>query len=70
MRHDRILQRVAAAEREKLDRVDQLLGGGRVICDRCGATLENWGTHCTAELTELCPGFLAIDDAREGRLES
>lgn len=38
--------------------------GGKVICDRCGATLDNYADVCSAALGDPCPGFRAIDDAK------
>lgn len=35
------------------------------ICNRCGATLDTYAAQCTAELTDPCPGFMAIDAARQ-----
>jgi hypothetical protein len=34
------------------------------ICQRCGATLDTFADACTADLTDPCPGFLAIDRAK------
>jgi hypothetical protein len=48
--------------RARIERIERLLAGS-VICDRCGATLEQFATRCGAELTDLCPGFVAIDEA-------
>ena len=36
---------------------------GKVICDLCGATLETYAETCTADLSERCPGFEAIENA-------
>lgn len=36
---------------------------GKVICDRCGATLADYAEKCTAPLNEWCPGFRAIEKA-------
>jgi ribosomal protein L40E len=38
--------------------------GQRVICSRCGARLESYASFCTADLSEACPGFEAIEQAR------
>lgn len=35
---------------------------GHVVCQRCGATrMTEAMTGCTAELTEVCDGFIAIE---------
>ena len=39
--------------------------GDSVICGNCGATLETFADACTAGLSEPCPGFLAIEQAKE-----
>lgn len=44
--------------------VEAELGGGRVICDRCHATLETFADVCSAGLLDQCQGFLAIDKAK------
>lgn len=38
--------------------------GDSVICRKCGATLSAYADACTADLQELCPGFLAIEQAK------
>lgn len=38
---------------------------GKTICERCGATLESFADQCTADLSERCPGFEAIERALE-----
>lgn len=38
--------------------------GGKVICDRCGATLDTFADACSADLCDICPGFTAIDQAK------
>lgn len=35
------------------------------ICDRCGATVDTFADDCSAELDDPCPGFLAIDKAKD-----
>ncbi len=42
--------------------VEQTLGDS-VICSRCGATLATYA-YCTAPLSDACPGFLAIEQAK------
>lgn len=44
--------------------VEQALRGA-VICDNCGATCETFAERCTAGLSFLCPGFVAIETAKE-----
>lgn len=44
-------------------RVVAMLGGGKVICARCGCTLADYDTKCSAALNEPCPGFEAIERA-------
>ena len=39
--------------------------GDAVICRNCGATLMTYAEACTADLQELCPGFLAIEQAKK-----
>ena len=34
---------------------------GKVICDRCGVTLETYASHCPADLSDSCPGFMKIE---------
>ncbi len=38
--------------------------GDRNICYRCLAKLASYPMRCTAELSEPCPGFRAIEDVR------
>lgn len=49
--------------RERRKRVEDALDDGRVICDRCGATLWTYAEKCTADLADACPGFQAIERA-------
>lgn len=35
------------------------------ICGRCGATLDSYGSLCAAELDEACPGFNAVEAAKQ-----
>ncbi len=35
-----------------------------VICDRCGATLLDYGDQCEVKTGEKCPGLVAINQAR------
>ncbi len=37
--------------------------GNRVICERCGATMQTYADACTADLGDACPGFVAIEEA-------
>jgi len=37
---------------------------GKVICDRCGATLETY-SDCPADLSDPCPGFVTIENAKQ-----
>ena len=39
---------------------------GKVICTRCGATLETYSDQCSAALDDTCPGFIAIEEAAHG----
>lgn len=48
---------------DRIEKVEAALGDGRVICDRCGATLETYADKCTADLDARCPGFEAIERA-------
>jgi hypothetical protein len=42
-------------------RLEDALGDGRIICERCGATLATYADVCPAEIGALCPGLLAMD---------
>lgn len=55
------LSKILVAEH---DFVEQRLRG-LVICDRCQATLTTYANTCSADLSEVCPGFQAIEDARK-----
>lgn len=35
------------------------------ICAGCGATLDTMNTACTADMLDPCPGFLAIENAKQ-----
>jgi hypothetical protein len=37
---------------------------GKVICDWCGATLDDFAERCAADLLVVCPGFVAIERAK------
>lgn len=39
--------------------------GDKVICGRCGATLDTFADQCSADLDDPCPGFVAIDEAKK-----
>lgn len=39
--------------------------GDSVICQKCGAGLNTYADHCTADLAEPCPGFIAIENAKK-----
>lgn len=39
--------------------------GNATICTLCGATLESFAETCTASLQDLCPGFTAIEQAKD-----
>jgi hypothetical protein len=39
--------------------------GDEIICERCGACLDDYAGRCTAELSDACPGFMTIEDAKE-----
>lgn len=43
--------------------VEAKLGTG-VICDRCHATCDTFADQCSADLSEMCPGFIAIEEAK------
>lgn len=45
--------------------VEAVVGGGKVICGRCSATLADFADKCSADLDDACPGFLAIDRAKD-----
>lgn len=53
------------ADRRAIDRaVEAALGGGKIICDRCHATLDTFADTCTADLADECPGFTAINQVK------
>jgi hypothetical protein len=35
------------------------------ICHRCGATLATYADKCSADLSDACPGFLAIEAQKQ-----
>jgi ribosomal protein L40E len=47
-------------------RLEDALDDGRIICERCGATLATYADACTAENRHLCPGDLAMDKTEFG----
>lgn len=47
-------------------RLENASGDGRIICERCGATLATYADACTAENRHPCPGDLAMDKAEFG----
>lgn len=49
---------------KRLDFVEMKLDGA-VICDRCDCTLRTFAEKCSAGLSEMCQGFMAIDAAKE-----
>jgi hypothetical protein len=53
------------SDRRKAERafVERALGNS-VICERCGATLATYADACTADLADMCPGFVAIETAK------
>lgn len=38
---------------------------GKVICHRCGASLESYSRQCEADLGDTCDGFWAIERAEQ-----
>ena len=50
--------------KDERDYVETVLGVG-IICDRCKCNLASYARHCTADLSDPCPGFLAIEAVRE-----
>ncbi len=40
------------------------LGSLPSICDRCNAKLDSYADKCVADLSECCPGYLAIENAK------
>ena len=47
-------------------RLEDALGNGRTIWERCGATLATYADTCPAEIGDPCPGLLAMDKAEFG----
>lgn len=39
--------------------------GVEIICRTCRCTLATFADQCTAGLSDLCPGFRAIDAAKD-----
>lgn len=39
--------------------------GDSIICQMCNATLKTYADACTADLQEMCPGFIAIEKAKK-----
>lgn len=52
-------------QQERWRRTESALAG-KVICARCGATLETYSDRCSAMLDDPCPGFMAIEEATRG----
>lgn len=48
--------------------VEAELGGGKVICTRCGCTLDTFADVCTSGLGDPCPGFVEVDRVRSAAL--
>lgn len=44
--------------------VVQKLGPLPSICDRCNARLDSYADKCNADLSDCCPGYLAIENAK------
>lgn len=53
---------------EEINAVETELAG-KVICPRCGATLDTYHLDCTARLDDRCPGFEAIDEVARNAAE-
>ena len=47
-------------------RLEDALGDGRIICERCGATFATYAFACAAEIGDPCPGDLAMDKVEFG----
>jgi hypothetical protein len=48
----------------ELNFVVKELGALPSICDRCHAKLDSYADRCTADLSDCCPGFLAVENAK------
>lgn len=48
---------------DELKFVERSLGDS-VICKRCNATLKTFAKDCTADLCDMCPGFMVIEKAK------
>jgi len=44
--------------------VVQELGELQSICARCETKLDSYADKCTADLSDCCPGYLAIENAK------
>jgi hypothetical protein len=53
-------------EVKRQKQLEDALGDGRIICERCGATLATYADACAAEIGDPCPGVLAMDKAEFG----
>ena len=38
---------------------------GKIICARCQCTVLTFADKCSADLSDSCPGFMAIEAAKE-----
>ena len=48
---------------EEKKHLEKELGGGKIICDQCGATLETYEEKCSAVFEGVCEGYVAIEVA-------
>ncbi len=49
----------------ELNFVVKELGSLPSICRRCKTPLNKYADNCTADLSDCCPGYLAIENAKE-----
>lgn len=53
----------ATIRAERWAMIEREIGTGP-ICSRCNATLATYADACTADLNDLCPGFVTVDAAK------
>lgn len=58
---------IAAREMAEMTARLEAALGGKVICEKCGATLDDVADVCSAPLSELCDGFVVIEIAKHPR---
>lgn len=57
--------RLSDKPQKEREYVEKSIGMDTTICSRCGANLRNYADKCTADLSDACPGFLAIERMKD-----